>query len=285
MNVRNATPMSADAIATIGRSRVQIGSFNDRIYLLSLAPEDRGEADLVDALINIAAREDLSKIFAKVPASCVGPFVSGGFEKEAHVPGMFGDEDGVFLSFYRYPWRKELGDKDALDHVLSVAQSKKDKGNDSALFEKLRMRGLAAEDAPELADLYGRVFETYPFPISDPEFLVQGMRQGVRFMGVFEEEELIGAASAETSGDAHSAEMTDFAVDPDYRMMGVAGALLHALEKDRLAMGVACLFTIARAGSYGMNCLFSKAGYAYTGRLINNTNIGGGLESMNVWCK
>lgn len=277
--------MPSDAIATIGRSRVQIGPVNDRIYLLSLAPEDRGQDSLVDALIDTAARANLSKIFAKVPASCAHPFLACGFEQEARVPGMFGDEDGIFLSFYRYPWRKAVGDKDALDRVLAVAQSKKGKGNVATLAGSLRMRGLTAEDAPALAAVYGRVFETYPFPVADPQFLLQGMQNGVRFMGVFEGEKLVGAASAETSADGHSAEMTDFAVDPAYRKRGIAGTLLCGLEKECAARDIPCLFTIARACSYGINALFSKGGYVYAGRLINNTNIGGGLESMNVWYK
>jgi beta-lysine N6-acetyltransferase len=34
-----------------------------------------------------------------------------------------------------------------------------------------------------------------------------------------------------------------------------------------------------------MNVTFSRAGYTFTGTLINNTNIGGSIESMNVWYK
>lgn len=34
-----------------------------------------------------------------------------------------------------------------------------------------------------------------------------------------------------------------------------------------------------------MNVTFSKLNYNYGGTLINNTNISGDLESMNVWYK
>ena len=44
-------------------------------------------------------------------------------------------------------------------------------------------------------------------------------------------------------------------------------------------------YTIARAISPGMNITFAKAGYKFSGTLINNTNISGGIESMNVWYK
>ncbi len=61
--------------------------------------------------------------------------------------------------------------------------------------------------------------------------------------------------------------MTDFAVNPDYRKMGIAGALLRALENDCAESGIKCLFTIARACSYGINSLFSKGDYKFSGQL------------------
>ncbi|WP_320006365.1 putative beta-lysine N-acetyltransferase [Maridesulfovibrio sp.] len=275
--------MSHDSILTVGKSTVQMGDYNDRIYLMSLAAEDGPE--IVEELVNMAVAEDLSKIFAKIPASKSVPFLSGGFEREAVIPGMFEGDDGLFLSFYRYLWRKEQSDGEELNRVLSVAESKKGKGNVSTLPSTLHMRRLGPEDAHALANLYGQTFKTYPFPITDPDFLCKEMEDGVRFMGVHEEEKLVGAASAEVCSDGYSAEMTDFAVDPDYRKTGIAGALLRALESDCSDYGIKCLFTIARACSYGINSLFSKGDYEFSGRLVNNTNISGKLESMNVWYK
>ena len=45
------------------------------------------------------------------------------------------------------------------------------------------------------------------------------------------------------------------------------------------------LYTLARADEVGMNCVFAKLGYAYTGRLVNNCRMPNGWESMNIWCK
>ncbi|WP_320174661.1 putative beta-lysine N-acetyltransferase [Maridesulfovibrio sp.] len=275
--------MLHDSILAVGNSTIQMGAYNDRIYLMSLAAEDGPK--IVDEMIHMAVAEDLSKIFVKVPVSQALHFLSCGFEKEAEVPDMFDGDDGVFLSFYRYLWRKEQGDKEELDRVLSVAESKKGKGNVSTLPNSLQMRRLGPEDAHALAHLYGQTFKTYPFPITDPDFIRQEMEEGVRFLGVCEDAKLVGAASAEVAADGNSAEMTDFAVNPDYRKMGIAGALLRALEKDCTESGIKCLFTIARACSYGINSLFSKGDYEFSGQLKNNTNISGHLESMNVWYK
>lgn len=51
------------------------------------------------------------------------------------------------------------------------------------------------------------------------------------------------------------------------------------------ARGIHTAYTIARATSFGMNIVLAKMHYAYGGTLYNNTQIGGQLESMNVWPK
>jgi hypothetical protein len=49
--------------------------------------------------------------------------------------------------------------------------------------------------------------------------------------------------------------------------------------------GLRVAFTIARALSFGMNITFARRSYQYAGTLINNTQIAGSIESMNVWYK
>jgi putative beta-lysine N-acetyltransferase len=79
--------------------------------------------------------------------------------------------------------------------------------------------------------------------------------------------------------------MTDFAILPEFRGDGLAGAMLGGMELTLGRIGISTAYTIARAVSYGMNITFARAGYRYAGTLINNTHIAGGLESMNVWHK
>jgi putative beta-lysine N-acetyltransferase len=79
--------------------------------------------------------------------------------------------------------------------------------------------------------------------------------------------------------------MTDFATEPAYRSVGLAGHLLQRMESAMRRDGVKTAFTIARARSFAVNILFARASYAFAGTLANNTNISGRLESMNVWYK
>lgn len=133
--------------------------------------------------------------------------------------------------------------------------------------------------------LYDHVFETYPFPIHDPEYLKETMESHVLYFGAFYEGDLVGIASSEQSLPQRNAEMTDFAVDPKHRGRQLAYHLLIKMEGHMKAAGMNTLYTIARAKSYGMNMTFKKAGYHYTGTLYNNTQIGGQIESMHVWYK
>ena len=66
---------------------------------------------------------------------------------------------------------------------------------------------------------------------------------------------------------------------------GFATILLEAMEDEMQYRDMATAYTIARAPSFGMNITFARMGYGFAGRLINNTNIGGQFEDMNVWYK
>ena len=79
--------------------------------------------------------------------------------------------------------------------------------------------------------------------------------------------------------------MTDFATLPDYRGNNLSMMLLKEMEALMRSKKMKTVYTIARALSTGMNVTFSKMNYVFAGTLINNTNIAGKIESMNVWYK
>ena len=79
--------------------------------------------------------------------------------------------------------------------------------------------------------------------------------------------------------------MTDFATFADYRGNDFALILLSFMEEKMQKEGMKTSYTIARAKSYGMNLTFAKRNYNFAGLLINNTNISGSIENMNVLYK
>lgn len=280
--------MSHDHIRMLDRSTIQIGSLNDRIYLMDLYPLDISESQ-VDVFFNKITQEadkvGVSKIFAKVPHKLSSHFEERGYREEAAVPGLFADDHGSFMSLYREDWRKKITNQLELDAVLHAARKKQNAPLSTKLDTEFTLKTLKERHAEELAELYKTVFATYPFPVHEAHFLKEEMRDNVCFSGIFHGSRLIAAASAEFGKNNWSAELTDFAVLPEYRKSGLGGVLLHTVEQKALSCGCKCLYTIARATSFGVNILFSKGGYTYSGTLPNNTNICGSLETMNIWYK
>lgn len=279
-NATAAAPM--DQVIDLGGATIQHGPGNRRAYLMKLGPARPQQ--ILPPLLDLCQRHDYGKIFAKVPARHAEPFISRGFETEARVPGFYQNrEDAVFLGLYLKPERRKAKQAEDIGHIRRLARSKAALPAPVETPAGLLVRRCTPEDIPAMADIYGRVFASYPFPIADHDFLAETMASHVVYFGAWENERLVALASAETDRAEQNAEMTDFATLPEHRGGGYARILLKHLEKEMRREGVTTAYTIARALSPGMNITFARQGYQFAGCLVNNTNICGAIESMNVW--
>lgn len=276
-----------DRVVAIGGSRIQHGKANDRIYLMHLEPGDT--ADLLPRLDALAMRHRYSKIFAKAPVSARPAFLLAGYREEARVPRFFaGKKDCAFLCKYFDPARAKDSRATRRREVLEAALTR------AAEPSRRPTRQLPASfswdlaspaDADELAGLYQSIFETYPFPIHDPSFIRQSMKDQTVYGCIRHRGAIAAVSSAEKVESEAAVEMTDFATLPAYRGRGLAQVLLRRMEDAMARQGVCTAYTIARAVSAPMNKTFAAMDYRYGGTLINNTQICGRLESMNVWYK
>jgi beta-lysine N6-acetyltransferase len=272
----------SDKVEKIGLSLIQHGKFNDRIYLLKMVKDDF--PDIIEQMDKMVEEFGYTKICIKIPAHYSATFKAAGFKPEGFIPDFYeGKHDVVFMGKF-YSSSREMPDRKELEKFQDVVQKEFTKP-DYTLNPKFMLRKLNKKDAEKMAEVYGKVFKTYPFPIHDPEYIKETMRENIDYFGVWAGDKLIAVASSEKDEDALNAEMTDFATLPDYRGNHLAYFLLLKMEEDMKKQGYKCLYTIARLKSIGMNVTFLKAGYRYNGTLINNTNISGGLESMNILYK
>ncbi len=283
-----------DSITTYHGATIQHGEHSQRIYLMKL-----GKADihtLPGDLLQLARDKGYSKIFCKLPAGQAMQMLSAGYKREALIPGYYrGEEDawllGLFLDEKRaqesHPVEVEASLELAQQRALNLALGKAElkRAMIAPLAADIRLTACTPEVCVEMAAVYKEVFASYPFPIHDPAYLRDTMASHIFYMGVRHEDRLIALASAEMDLDARAVEMTDFATLPDWRGSSLARHLLHALEAAMPERGIKTAYTIARAVSPGMNITFAQEGYSYTGRLVSNTQISGGIESMNVWVK
>lgn len=266
---------------------IQHGHLNDRIYLMNIrnaVPES-----LAMQLIEKAQSNGYSKIFAKIPRSASNVFQEAGYTVEVELPQFYkGVEDAVFMGYYLSEDRMQEKNSPELDQVLLLSEQKRGESVPvpSPIHEnRFTLRRCEEEDAPQMARIYKKVFLTYPFPIHNPSYLVETMNTHVNYFGVEAGGELIAIASAEKDEKNKNAEMTDFATLDGWRSYGFARHLLNHMEKHATKEGIITTYTIARAISPGINITFAQNNYEYRGRLVNNTNISGRLESMNVWYK
>lgn len=275
-----------DQVLQLGNSEIQHGPANDRVYVMKLDKDNPDQA--LTEIEKLADREGYSKIFAKAPATVQHVFVNRGYTCEAHIPHYYrGDTDLFFMSRFLDKEREKTTDAAQRREVLQLARQKAEECDESVteLPASCEQRVCNEGDIPQIVDVYRHVFESYPFPIHDPGYIAKTMAVNVTYFGIWEDGKLIALASAERDLSADSVEMTDFATLPPARGRGLGVYLLQQMEQEMKRAGVCTAYTIARAVSAGMNIVFAKQGYQFGGTLINNTDICGTLESMNIWWK
>ena len=275
-----------DTVETIGSSKIQHGRSNNRIYLMKLGRSDVPE--IISRLDEMAQQKGYTKIFAKIPEWAADAFTSRQYTKEAAIPGFYNGKAGtLFYAKFFDAERAQLsaGQTALIDKHIKLARGKKGAGLTGSLDEKYNLRRLEENDIPQLASVYKSVFASYPFPIFEADYLKKTMDENVVYFGVFDKENLAAASSAEMDIAGQNVEMTDFATLPRYAGNNFSLFLLRAMEKEMRSRGIRTYYTIARSFSAGMNITFGKMNYTYTGTLVNNTNIAGTIESMNVWYK
>lgn len=273
-----------DSIIRIGHgSMIQHGKLNDRIYLMKLINEDI--TVVLNKISKLMVQYDYSKIFCKVPAQAAPLFLAKGYIIEAYIPGFYsGKKDAFFLS--KFPKAERLSNcpTNQLEAFYELLKTKMNTA-DYIFSIGYTIRKLDVRDISKIASLYSETFESYPFPIHNPAYIAETMGRHVQYFGAFKKDELVALASSEIDFNAKNAEMTDFATSRKHTGHNLSCSLLTMMEYEMQLQGITTLYTIARLNSIPMNKTFIKLGFKYVGTLINNTNIAGKIESMNVFFK
>lgn len=273
-----------DNIEVIENSLIQHGKDNDRVYIMKM--DKKRVKELLKEVNEICALNKYSKIFAKIPKGLKQTCIEDGFKIEAEVPNFFlGKEDCLFIGKYFSEERMGNKFKRQTEDVIDVAKSKEVEKQPLNLSQEYDIRKCTLDHVEDMCDLYRSVFISYPFPIFDTEYIKSTMKDNVIYFGAWEGEKLIALSSIELYREDMNAEMTDFATSHEYRGKNISLYLLSKMEEELKKMNIKTAYSIARSISYGMNSTFAKLGYEYGGTLINNTNICGQLENMNVWYK
>lgn len=262
------------------QANIVVDYFNLRLRVL----EYRGNLlSLLDEVDKIAVQYSFEKIICMAKQEDLICFMGQGFMIEAMIPKYYNGSDAYFVTKYytneRRNSEKWMKEEQMITDILRSPQESK--STDTHFL----IRKATPEDAKQLAALYNTVFQIYPTPLNNPDYILQVMKDSTIFYVVLDNGVVVSAASAEVNPTFYNAELTDCATLDAYRKHGLMKKLLVQLEKELINNGIYCAYSIARALSYGMNKSFYQLGYSYTGRLTNNCYIFDKIEDMNVWVK
>jgi len=265
------------------RARIRLDQRNERLTLLSY--EFFGSiAPLADLLIDTARQERFGKVVVVARGSDWEAFLTRGFALEASTRRYFHGAPGSFMSYFLTAER-QVRDRLEDEQRLLQAVLEQPEAAPGPLPEGYTLVEAGADRAEELANLYDLVFASYPSPLTDPDY-VRGLiesGEGLFLLAVTADGQIASAAAAEIDQADANAEITNCATLPDYRGEGLMATLVDEVRRRLAARQIACIYSMARAHSHGMNLVLHRLGFGYRGRLIRHAHIGGDFEDLNLW--
>ncbi|MED3625469.1 putative beta-lysine N-acetyltransferase [Bacillus thermocopriae] len=261
---------------------VYIDPFNKRIRV----DDYRGNLNQVlSKAEDLVKQNQAEKLIIKGRKEDTIGFFEWGLQPEAMVDHYFLGSDAYFYSKYYSADRKKNDHWITEDGIIkSIYQLNKTETKTLPPKEYELIR-LDESHASMLSGLYRQVFQIYPTPLNDPDYIIKTMKDGTIYYAYFHQGEIVSAASAEINDFYKNAELTDCATLPEHRKYGLMKMILKELEGELKRRGIFCAYSIARSLSFGMNAVLYQLGYAYRGRLMNNVYIYDKLENMNMWVK
>ncbi|MYL32539.1 putative beta-lysine N-acetyltransferase [Pontibacillus yanchengensis] len=271
------------ASAILERKYFDVEPINKRIKVYQL-PEEMDEQYL-EELKTVAKKVACDKIifYTRSNTEEESRVQRFGSHFEGEIKGFLNGEDAKVYSFYVDPIRNQADPDNVISRVKQLTLNKPTgKVN---LEEGYTMIWAKEEHAEDMATLYRSVFDKYPTPIDDPNYIIEMMKSDVCFSLIYSEDELVSACSADIFTDFNAAEFTDCATLPSQRGKGLLSYQYPFLEKRMKELGIGTMFSYTRATSMGMNIVAAQQGFTYGGCMVQNSMIGTGIEDMNIWYK
>lgn len=263
----------------IDNTKILLDSSNKR---LKVRFREELSEEILDKIKKYSKENDAEKIICYVPEGKQKILKISGFETEGKIYGYFNGEDARCMSFFVKENRKKpCHNKDEIS-VKKLARKKDQKNKDEKTYD---LRNAQEEDAEKMSVLFKKIFSSYPTPVYDSEYIKQTIKDNYIYKVVYEKDRIVAMASAEINREFMNAEITDCATEPSHRGKGLLSMLVQELEKDLIQEKIFSLYSLSRAANPGINRVLKKSGYEHTGRMIQNCNICGSYEDMNIWSK
>jgi putative beta-lysine N-acetyltransferase len=265
------------------RVKVFLDSYNRRIKVVDYRATDY-EA-LILKLRFLAEANRFDKIWIKARGDDWEQFLRHGYLLEGVLKHFDRGRPAYIVSKFRS--QRRIQSKNLMKEILLIEKimARKERGAPKPLPDGYVLDYARESDLEGMLQLYRRVFKTYPSPLTYRDYLTAVLHRDAIFRVIRRGNVVVSVASAEFDPIHLAAELTDCATHPEERGRGLMSNILVALEEDLRARKYRCAYSLARAASFGMNAAFHGLGYEFNGRMINNCDIYGAFEDMNLWVK
>jgi len=257
--------------------------YNKRLKVLDYQATDFSA--LTKRLLWLALHNNFDKIFFKARKKDFQKFLSHGYVLEGVLRYYFNGEDAYVLS--RFSSKKRaissslMEESELIEELIFNTEKKTLK----KMYPGVKIVTADYKHIPQFTFIYRNIFATYPSPLTNPDYIKSTMDRNVLYKMAVLNGDALAVASAEINDKYSNAEMTDCATIPKAQGKGLMQHILSALEKDLKKRKISTAYTLSRAKSVSMNRVFFRLGYEYSGRLINNCDILGSYEDMNIGVK
>ena len=257
--------------------------YNKRLKVLDYTCKNY--SNMLKRLAWLAEANCFDKIFIKAHHDDFQDFLSHGYMMEGILRYYFNGNDAYVLSRFSSAQRAESPDLVEESKLIEEIIYESKPAPQRKIPSDIKIIKADKGHISQLVYIYRQVFETYPSPLTNPDYIKSVMDRNVHFVLATQGDEPVAAASADISQKYSNAELTDCATVPALQGKGVMQFILQELEEILKQKNILTSYTLARAKSVGMNKSFFRLNYEYSGRLIKNCDIYGEFEDLNIWVK
>lgn len=266
----------------VDRVKIFVDLPNKRIKIIDF---NNVSIQTLKRIIHFASKLHLGKIICNCNIDSFDTFINAGFALEGKIDGYFKGKDAFCMSYFISSDRKTCSNFSKKDLLVRECLSVNNTFTPYQNTPTYLIRTAIKNDIQDMIKLFSTVFLSYPSPIYSEEYLKETMNGKVLYKVAVYNDKIVAVASADMDKENLNAEITDCATYPDYRGKGILSNIIYSLESSLRSKGFITLYSLSRAINPSINFILSKHNYKFTGRLVNNCNICGTFEDMNIWVK
>lgn len=275
---RDRCKLNNNYYTTIDHTKIYVNYHNKHIRIINF---NTISVQNLKKIIHFASKEYLSKVICNCDIKFFEYFVDVGFQLEGKIDSYFKGRDAFIMSYFISINKIKHSNHENRELLLKQNLNTKNKFVYNVNNLKYFIRDANKNDIKQMIALFSKCSSL----IYNEEYLKKTMNETVLYKVAVDNDKIICIASANMDKKNLNAEITTCITDPNYMDKGILSDIIHFLELDLKRKKFITVYSLSRAINPTINFVLNKHNYKFRGRLINNCNIYGNFEDMNIWVK